>query len=154
MKTENAHGLFHRSLYVDRALGRPGRGSTCGTATAAAPGLSPGSCCTTPTPGRRASIRLTEHLELEGVAPSIGSAGDVYDNALMESIVDLFNTECIATTVFRESLYNPIADVEYAPGGWADLSQPPTPAQIARDARADRARAGHYAALSREPHPV
>lgn len=93
-------------------------------------------------------------LELEGVAPSIGSAGDVYDNALMESIVDLFNTECIATTVFRESLYKPIADVEYAPGGWADLSQPPTPAQIARDARADRARAGHYAALSREPHPV
>src|SRR5699024_6633292 len=32
------------------------------------------------------SIRFTEHLELEGIAPSIGSAGDAFDNALMETV--------------------------------------------------------------------
>ena len=32
------------------------------------------------------AIRFTEHLALEGISPSIGSIGDAYDNALMESI--------------------------------------------------------------------
>ena len=32
------------------------------------------------------SIRLTEHLALEGIQPSIGSVGDAYDNALIETI--------------------------------------------------------------------
>ena len=31
------------------------------------------------------SLRLTEHLALEEIRPSIGSVGDAYDNALMES---------------------------------------------------------------------
>ena len=31
------------------------------------------------------SIRFTEHLELEGIRPSIGTVGDAYDNALMET---------------------------------------------------------------------
>ena len=30
------------------------------------------------------SIRFAEHLDLEGIRPSIGSVGDAYDNALME----------------------------------------------------------------------
>ena len=32
------------------------------------------------------AIRFTEHLALEGISPSIGSVGDAYDNALMETI--------------------------------------------------------------------
>jgi putative transposase len=39
------------------------------------------------------SIRFTDHLDLEGIAPSIGSVGDAYDNALMESVIGLFKTE-------------------------------------------------------------
>ena len=66
------------------------------------------------------SIRFTEHLELEGIAPSIGTVGDAYDNALMESIIGLFKTECIATTVFHDSPYKTLADVEYATAGWVD----------------------------------
>lgn len=31
------------------------------------------------------SIKFTDHLSLEGIAPSIGSVGDAYDNALMEN---------------------------------------------------------------------
>lgn len=30
------------------------------------------------------SVRFTEHLEIEGIRPSIGSVGDAYDNSLME----------------------------------------------------------------------
>jgi transposase InsO family protein len=32
------------------------------------------------------SILLTEHLELKGIAASIGTVRDAYDNALMETI--------------------------------------------------------------------
>jgi putative transposase len=66
------------------------------------------------------SIRFTEHLELEGIAPSIGTVGDAYDNALMESIIGLFKTEAIATTVFHNGPYKKLADVEYATAGWVD----------------------------------
>jgi len=41
------------------------------------------------------SFALAEHLEREGIAASIGSVGDAYDNALMESTIGLFKTELI-----------------------------------------------------------
>ncbi len=66
------------------------------------------------------SIRFTEHLELEGIQPSIGSVGDAYDNALMETINGLYKTECIRTTVFHDGPYKTIAEVEYATAGWVD----------------------------------
>ncbi|MBB2891558.1 transposase InsO family protein [Flexivirga oryzae] len=66
------------------------------------------------------SIRLTEHLGLEGISPSIGSVGDAYDNALMETINGLYKTECIRTTVFHPGPYKTIADVEYATSSWVD----------------------------------
>ena len=47
------------------------------------------------------SIHFTEHLALEGIQPSIGSVGDAYDNALMETINGLYKAECIRTTVFH-----------------------------------------------------
>jgi transposase InsO family protein len=44
---------------------------------------------------RYTSIRFTDHLDVEQIAPSIGSVGDAYDNAMAESIIDLFKTEVI-----------------------------------------------------------
>ena len=41
------------------------------------------------------SFKLAEHLEKAGLAASIGSVGDAYDNALMESTIGLFKTEVI-----------------------------------------------------------
>ena len=41
------------------------------------------------------SIRYTERLAEAGIAPSIGSVGDSYDNALAESAIGLFKTELI-----------------------------------------------------------
>ena len=66
------------------------------------------------------SLRFTEHLELEGIAPSIGTVGDAYDNGLMESIIGLFKTECITTTVFHDGPNKTLADVEHATAGWVD----------------------------------
>jgi transposase InsO family protein len=100
------------------------------------------------------SIRFTEHLELEGIAPSIGSIGDAYDNALMESIIGLFKTEAIATTVFHAGPYKTLADVEYATAGWVDWYNHRrlhgslgwhTPVEYEQD---------YYAALNPEPQPA
>lgn len=100
------------------------------------------------------SLRFTEHLELEGIRPSIGSVGDAYDNALMETLNGLYKTECIRTTVFHDGPYKTIADVEYATAGWVDWYNQRrlhgslgmmTPVEF-EDA--------HYAALNREPQPV
>ena len=66
------------------------------------------------------SIRFTDHLALAGIAPSIGTIGDAYDNTLMETIIGLFKTECVATTVFHPGPYKTLADVEYATAGWVD----------------------------------
>ena len=66
------------------------------------------------------SIRFTEHLELEQIAPSIGTVGDAYDNALMETIIGLYKTECIGTTVFHPGTYKTLADVEFATAGWVE----------------------------------
>jgi hypothetical protein len=39
--------------------------------------------------------------------------GDAYPNAPMESIIGLFKTEAIATTVLHDGPYKALADVEY-----------------------------------------
>ena len=55
------------------------------------------------------------------VTLSYGSTGDCYDaNALMESIIGLFKTECMTTTVFHDGPYRNLADIEYATAGWVD----------------------------------
>jgi len=66
------------------------------------------------------AISYTEKLALDGIAPSIGSVGDAYDNALMETINGLYKAECIRTTIFHDGAYKTIADVEYATAGWVD----------------------------------
>jgi hypothetical protein len=41
------------------------------------------------------SITYTERLAEAGIAPSVGSRGDSYDNPLAESVIGLFKTEVI-----------------------------------------------------------
>ena len=41
------------------------------------------------------AIRYTERLAEAGIAPSVGSVGDSYDNALAETVIGLFKTEVI-----------------------------------------------------------
>lgn len=100
------------------------------------------------------SLKLTGHLALEGIRPSIGSVGDAYDNALMEGINGLYKAECIRTTVFHPGTYRTIADVEYATAAWVDWYNHRrlhsrlgmmTPAEFEEH---------HYATLNREPQPA
>jgi transposase InsO family protein len=37
---------------------------------------------------------------MEGIADSVGSVGSAYDNALMESIIGLYKTECLPAGPF------------------------------------------------------
>jgi putative transposase len=46
-------------------------------------------------PAQYTSIAFTERVAEAGAAPSVGSVGDAYDNALAESTIGLFKTELI-----------------------------------------------------------
>ena len=71
-------------------------------------------------PTQYTAIRLTEHLALKGIAPSIGTVGDAYDNALMETVNGLYKAECIRTTAFHTGPFRMLSDVEFATAGWVD----------------------------------
>lgn len=60
------------------------------------------------------AMRYTSRLADVGAAPSVGSAGDAYDNALAESIIGLYKTEVI----HRRGPWKRFDDVEYATLEW------------------------------------
>jgi putative transposase len=60
------------------------------------------------------SFRFTARLLAEGVDASIGTVGDAYDNALMESTIGLYKTELIK----RRRVWRDLADVEAATAEW------------------------------------
>jgi len=62
------------------------------------------------------SMRYTERLGEAGIAPSVGSRGDSYDNALAESIIGLFKTEVIQ----RKGPWRHLEAVEFATLTWVD----------------------------------
>ena len=99
-------------------------------------------------------MTYTEKLALDGIAPSIGSIGDAFDNALMETINGLYKAEGIRTTVFHDGPYRTIGDVEFATTGWVDRYNTrrhhprlgyATPAEFEH---------AHHATLNREPQPA
>jgi transposase InsO family protein len=100
------------------------------------------------------SLRFTEHLALEGIAPSIGTVGDAYDNALMESVIGLFKTECIRTTVFHAGAYKSVSDVEYATAGWVDWWNNRRLHGTIGMITPNEAEQAHYAALTPQEQPV
>jgi transposase InsO family protein len=60
------------------------------------------------------SMRYTERLAEAGAAPSVGSVGDAYDNALAESVIGLYKTEVIR----RRGPWRSFDDVEFATLEW------------------------------------
>ncbi|MFF9143223.1 IS3 family transposase [Streptomyces albogriseolus] len=62
------------------------------------------------------SFKLAEHLEAAGIAASIGSVGDAYDNALMESTIGLYKTELIKP----RRPWKTLSQVELATADWVD----------------------------------
>ena len=62
------------------------------------------------------SIRLTQRLAEAGAAPSVGSVGDAYDNALAETEIGLFKTELIN----QRSPWRTLDQVEIGTLEWVD----------------------------------
>jgi putative transposase len=62
------------------------------------------------------SMRYTDRLTEAGIAPSVGSRGDSYDNALAESIIGLFKAEVIQ----RKGPWRHLEAVEFATLTWVD----------------------------------
>ena len=61
-------------------------------------------------------MRYTARLAEAGIAPSVGSRGDSYDNAMAESIIGLFKTEVI----HRKGPWRHLEAVEFATLTWVD----------------------------------
>jgi putative transposase len=62
------------------------------------------------------SIRYTKRLAEVGIEPSVGSAGDSYDNALAETVIGLDKTEVIR----RRGPWHGLEAVELATLQWVD----------------------------------
>jgi putative transposase len=62
------------------------------------------------------SMRYTDRLADAGIAPSVGSRGDSYDNALAESLIGLFKTEVIRP----KGPWRHLDAVEFATLDWVD----------------------------------
>lgn len=62
------------------------------------------------------SMRYTDRLADAGAAPSVGSRGDAYDNALAESVIGLFKTEVIQ----RLGPWRHLESVEFSTLTWVD----------------------------------
>jgi putative transposase len=60
--------------------------------------------------GQYLSIHYTERLAEAGIASSVGSCGDSYDNALAETIIGLYKTEVI----YKDGPWKTLDHVEYA----------------------------------------
>src|SRR5215217_2610276 len=100
------------------------------------------------------AIRFTEHLQLEGITPSVGSVGDAYDNALMESIIGLYKTECVRPGPFHTGPFKTLSEVEFATMAWVDwYNHRRLHATLGMVTPAER-EAAYYAALQPEPQPV
>jgi transposase InsO family protein len=68
-------------------------------------------------PGQYTALAFTEELAEAGIAGSIGTVGDALDNALMESTIGLFKTECI-TPGARGKNWAGLRDVERETAEW------------------------------------
>jgi len=70
------------------------------------------------------SLHFGETLMLEGLIPSIGTVGDAYDNALAETTIGLYKTECIrAGSPFRQGPLRTLADIEKITSAWVAWSR-------------------------------
>jgi putative transposase len=65
------------------------------------------------------SVHFTETLHLHGLSPSIGTVGDAYDNALAETTIGLYKTECIRDdSPFRRGPLTGLSNVEAITADW------------------------------------
>jgi len=65
------------------------------------------------------SVHFAETLLLEGLRPSVGTVGDALDNALAETTIGLYKTECAREgSPFRAGPVRNLADLEEITSAW------------------------------------
>jgi transposase InsO family protein len=65
------------------------------------------------------SVRFAQTLMLAGLTGSVGSVGDAYDNALAETTIGLYKTECVRPgSPFRNGPIRTLADLEEITSAW------------------------------------
>ena len=65
------------------------------------------------------SLRFTQTLMLAGLSGSVGSVRDTYDNALAETTIGLYKTECVRPgSPFRNDPIRTLADLEEIASAW------------------------------------
>ena len=70
------------------------------------------------------AIHYGETLMLEGLIPSVGTVGDALDNALCETTIGLYKTECMREgSPFRTGPIGTLADLEDITSAWVSLVQ-------------------------------
>lgn len=80
--------------------------------------VSPGAVHHSDAGAQYTAIVFGQHLADAGIQPSIGSIGDAYDNAMAETTIGLYKTECAqAGSPFHTGLHT-AADVEHATAAW------------------------------------
>jgi putative transposase len=91
------------------------------------------------------SFAFTQRLIDEGVDPSVGSAGDAYDNALAESQIGLYKAELIRP----EGPWRGVEHVELETLNWVDFFNTERPHESLDDLTPIAAEELHYAARNR-----
>jgi putative transposase len=67
------------------------------------------------------AVRFAGELAQAEFRPSIGSVGDAYDNALAETTIGLYKTECVRSgSPFNPDRFTTIGEVETATANWVD----------------------------------
>ena len=70
-------------------------------------------------PGQYTAIHYGKTLMIEGLIPSVGTVGDALDNALCETTIGLYKTECIRDgSPFRTGPIRTLADLENITSAW------------------------------------
>jgi putative transposase len=65
------------------------------------------------------SVHFGQTLMLEGLTPSVGSVGDALDNALAETTIGLYKTECVRDdSPFRTGPLASLTDIEEITSAW------------------------------------
>jgi len=65
------------------------------------------------------ATHFTEALMLTGLVPSIGTVGDALDNALAETTIGLYKTECVREgSPFRTGPIRTLSDLENITSAW------------------------------------
>src|SRR5271166_3847964 len=81
--------------------------------------LGDGASCHSDAGSQYTSVRFAQTLLLAGLTPSAGTVGDAYDNALAETTIGLYKTECIrAGSPFRAGPVRTLADLEEITSAW------------------------------------